>query len=217
MDIQTDKSYKYDYEKLDPASEEFNFLNETFMSTFLFKGNTGTEVAHIYKVNERNNVKTAVKPVSNLMLYHGTSEKGATGILKEGFRYSEKGWFGKGVYMTDCLCTALNYSKQLNVRAHNFYTFVNEVLESETLQTFTFDYNVIYKRGDVTTLPKNQFEKYFLKSSPQPTKEDYIVDVEGRRYINTSKRSPSDEYIAEASITIPRYLIVLKRKQNRQI
>ena len=217
MDIQTDKSYKYDYEKLDPASEEFNFLNETFMSTFLFKGNTGTEVAHIYKVNERNIVKTAVKPVSNLMLYHGTSEKGATGILKEGFRNSEKGWFGKGVYMTDCSDTAIDYSKNLDVNAHNFYIFVNEVLESETLQTFTFDYDVVCERGDVNTQPKHYFEKYFCNWSRQPTKEDYIIDFEGRRYVNTPKRSLNDEYIAEASFTIPRYLIVLKMKQTRQI
>ena len=77
------------------------------MSTFLFKGYTGTEVAHMYKVNERNLVKTAVKPVSNLMLYHGTSEKGVSGILKEGFRNSEKGWFRKGLYMTDCSEVAL--------------------------------------------------------------------------------------------------------------
>ena len=38
-----------------------------------------------------------MKNSKNLMLYHGTSEKGATGILKKGFRNSEKGWFGKGV------------------------------------------------------------------------------------------------------------------------
>ena len=80
MNIQTDKSFIYDYEKLDPASEEFNFLKETFISTFLQKGYTKTEVAHMYKVNEEDFDKTSVKPVNNLMLYHGTSEKGATGI-----------------------------------------------------------------------------------------------------------------------------------------
>ena len=91
MNIKTDKSFKYDYEKLDPASEEFNFLQEIFMSTFLFKAYTGTEVAHLYKVNERNLVKNEGKKSNNLMLYHGTNQKGVTGILKEGFRNSEKG------------------------------------------------------------------------------------------------------------------------------
>ena len=34
MNIKTDKSFKHDYEKLDPASEKFKFLKETFMTTF---------------------------------------------------------------------------------------------------------------------------------------------------------------------------------------
>ena len=210
MNIKTDKYFKYDYEKLDPASEQFNFLKETFMSTFLFKAYTGTEVAHMYKVNERNIVKTAVKPVSNLMLYHGTSQKGVAGILKEGFRNSE---YGKGVYMTDCSEVALGYSNKDMNSSDRYFVFVNEVLESETLQTFNFEQKDI---TDDSIKPKHQFKKFTNKSSPQPTKEDYIVDLEGRRYINTSNRSLSDEYIAEASITIPRYLIVHKLMQNRQ-
>ena len=108
-------------------------MKKTFISTSLFKGYLETKVAHMYKVNERNIVKTEGKKSNNSMLYHGTSEKGVTGILKEGFRNSEKGWFGKGVYMTDCSEIALNYNKKFNVFAHNFYTFVNEVLESEKL------------------------------------------------------------------------------------
>ena len=171
---------------------------------------------HIYKVNERDFVKTTVKQVNNLMLFHGTSYKGVTGILKEGFRNSEKGWFGKGVYMTDCSEIAFNYTLFKRDYSHR-YIFVNEVLESETLQTSTFDYNVIYKRGDVNTLPEHKFEKNFLKSSPQPTEEDYIVDLKGRRHVNTPKRRLADEYITEAKVTIPRYLIVLKRKQLRQV
>ena len=64
------------------------------------------------------------------MLYHGTSQKGVTGILKEGFRNSEKGWFGKGVYMTDCSHTALKYFSMAEKYSYNRYIFVNEVLES---------------------------------------------------------------------------------------
>ena len=214
MNIKTDKSFKYDYEKLDPASEEFNFLKETFMSTFLFKGYTGTEVAHMYKVNERNLVKNEGKKSNNLMLYHGTNQKGVTGILKEGFRNSEKGWFGKGLYMTDCSEVALGYSNKDMNSYDRYFVFVNEVLESEKLQTFNSDSKDI---TDVSIKTKHQFKKYTNKSSPQPTIGDYIVDFEGRRYVNTPKRSSSDEYIAEASVTIPRYLIVQKRKQNRQI
>ena len=33
MNIKTDKSFKYDYEKLDPASEELKFLKQSFVTT----------------------------------------------------------------------------------------------------------------------------------------------------------------------------------------
>ena len=49
MNFKPDKSFKYDYEELKPSSQEFNFLKETFMSTFLLKGYTETKVAYIYK------------------------------------------------------------------------------------------------------------------------------------------------------------------------
>ena len=213
MYIKTDESSKYDYEKLDPASEEFNFLKETFMSTYFgllicLKFNN----FHIYKVNERNPVNTAVKPVNNLMLFHGTSYKGVTGILREGFRNSEKGWFGKGVYMTDCSEVAIRYAAyNAEYSFSNYFIFVNEVLESEKLQTFTFDRNVMYERGDVSTQPKHQFEKHISKLSLIPTKKDYTVDVEGRRYVKIHEANVYDQYIAKASVVIPRYLIVLEK------
>ena len=62
MYIKTDESSKYDYEKLDPASEEFNFLKETFItSSFGLINYIKANNFHIYKVNERNHVKTTVK------------------------------------------------------------------------------------------------------------------------------------------------------------
>ena len=115
--------------------------------------------------------------------------------------------------MTDCSEVAYSYaaSSPESSFSDNFI-FVNEVLKSEKLQTFTFDPNVINERGDVTTLPKNQFEKHISKLSLMPTKEDYIVDVEGRRYVKIHEANVYDEYIAEASVVIPRYLIFLEKK-----
>ena len=111
--------------------------------------------------------------------------------------------------MTDCSEIAVNYSFRAGMNSSTYFIFVNEVLKSEKLQTFEVDFE---DKKFTDTIPNNQFEKYTNKLSPQPTKEDYIVDVEGRRYINTRKRSMYDEYIAEASLTIPRYLIVLEKK-----
>ena len=130
MIINTEKYFEYDYENLNPASKEFKLLKKIFDARSNF---TKLENFQIYLVKENNSIRSIEQKSNNLMLFHGTNQKGATGILKEGFRNSEKGWFGKGVYMTDCSEIALNYNKKFNVFAHNFYTFVNEVLESEKL------------------------------------------------------------------------------------
>ena len=212
MNIITDETFKYDHENLDPASEEFTFLKKTFMATFFGLYHSFNNF-HICKVNERNFVKTPVKPTNNLMLFHGTSQKRATSILKEGFRNSEKGWFGKGVYMTDCSELAFDYANsRFNADFSGYVIFVNEVLESEKLQTFTFDRNAMFIRGDLSTLPKHQFEKHTDNSRPQSTENDYIVDFEGRRYFKSKIENMQDEFIAEASVVIPRYLIELKKK-----
>ena len=49
------------------------------------------------------------------------------------------------------------------------------------------------------------------RNSPQITKDDYKEDVEGRLYrnIGVERASTSDEFVADASVTIPRYLIHL--------
>ena len=206
MNIETDKSFKYDYEKLDPASEEFNFLKKTFKTTSYNISYNNIKEFEIYKVFQTNLTKTTDENSNNLMLLHGTSKKGTTGILKEGFRNSEKGWFGKGVYMTDCINIALRYSFMAGNNLSKRYLFVNEVLESETIQTFEFDPKDM---KDLNVQRKHQFEKHFTKSSPQPTEKDYIMDFKGRRYVIPNEDNMDDEYIAEASVVIPRYLIVL--------
>ena len=77
------------------------------------------------------------------------------------------------------------------------------------MQTFYFGLTV---RKDVRTKPKHQFEKHISKSSLMPTEKDYILDFEGRRYVKTREGNIYNEYIAEASVISPRYLIVPKEK-----
>ena len=137
MDITTDKSFKYDLENLDSTSEEFMFVEQFYditrnvkKYTTYSKKATHKQNFQIYKVNENNPKEPAEAKDNNLMLFHGTNRKGAVGILKEGFKNSEKGWFGQGVYMTDCSTIALYYSSAGNTDISKNYIFVNEVLES---------------------------------------------------------------------------------------
>ena len=214
MDIITEKSFKYDLEKLDSTSDEFLFVKKFYDTTtngfgfgFGFVDLSKLKNFQIYKVIENNPIKEVEAKRNNLMLFHGTSRKGATGILKEGFKNSEKGWFGQGVYMTDCSNVAFRYS----VRHNNYFKlslFVNEVLESEKLQTC--EINPYRFMKDIDTPLRNQFSKHIDEWSPQATlREDYKEDHKGRRYRNVRHNitSARDEYVADESVTIPRYLI----------
>ena len=146
MNIPTDKNFKYDLEKLDCASDEFILVKGFFEITYenrysklINKCASCSEysdhilkIFHIYKVNENNPIKAVNEKRNNLMLFHGTNKKGVTGILKEGFKNSKRGWFGQGVYMSDCSNIARTYSEQYNRDGgdSSHYMFVNEVLGS---------------------------------------------------------------------------------------
>ena len=216
MDNITDKSFKYGLEKLDSTSNEFNLVKNFFVSTkeseddsydYLHQGTS----FQIHKVNERSSKQPVEEKSSNLMLFHGTTQKGAAGILKEGFKNSKKGWFGKGVYMTDCSSTAVDYSI-MSKKSHDSFSpvFVNEVLESQKLQTFEFDVSKGMKNHN--TPLKNPFNKHVQKSSRQPTEDDFRKDGKGRKYRNIEHDhiSADDEFVAEENVTIPRYLITFK-------
>ena len=71
------------------------------------------------------------------MLFYITSRKGATAILKEGFKDSTREWFGQGVYVTDCSDINVDYSGECNLEYLISYNtvFVNAVLETEKIQT----------------------------------------------------------------------------------
>ena len=112
--------------------------------------------------------------------------------------------------MTDSTFVALGYSAEADWKSSNRYVFVNEVLESDRLETFKFDL------GDVKVVdvkPKHLFKKYVHMWSPQPTRGDYKFDFKGRRYVNTPGSS-SDEYVAKASVIIPRYMIEINQDKD---
>ena len=56
------------------------------------------------------------------------------------------------------------------------------------------------------------FEKHVYDDSQQPSEEDYKEDSVGRKYRNVAHDSKSiyDEYLADETITIPRYLFIRK-------
>ena len=189
MDLQsknTDKVSKYKREKLRHASDEYKFVKNFFDTTRDFTKMYSSTNLRIYKIVENHPTKTTTtldEKSNNFMLFHGTDSKGVKGVLKKGFRNSKYGWFGKGVYMTDCSDVAMNYCYIRNARAFlthtKGYIFVNEVIESEKLKTIKHeDFDFI----DNDSKPENQFEKHVLKESQQANEKDYKEDVQGRKY-----------------------------------
>ena len=67
---------------------------------------------------------------------------------------------------------------------------------------------------------KHPFNKHIHKFSTQATEENYRVDHKGRKYRNIGHYGSServlDEYVAEANITIPRYLIQFEYELNKE-
>ena len=219
MDITTNKSWKYDLKKLESTSYEFKIVEHFFKTTSsifpLFPGIF--KKFQIWKVIEQNEKATADEKSNNLMLFHGTSQEGVAGILEYGFKNSEKGYFGEGVYMTEDSERASCYSL-MSVMTHDFlnclfsksfsFIFVNEVLRSETLQTVLYeDSSKLYH---VDTPLKNPFTKYMHYLSPETTEDIYIKDLKGRRYRNVvvEENSEREDFVADSKLVIPRYLIL---------
>ena len=233
VDIIVEGNFKYQSEEVDLRSEEYKFLKDFFNRTrcldprghgisidFKSKNTRLSRKGKVYRIYKLVENKQAVKSKrkgknnsiakvmegkrGNLMLFHGTNYKGATAIFKEGYKNSRFGWFGTGVYMTDCSTTAMSYAEK---SFYDHFVFVNEVLRSETLQTFehkTFDHKESHD-----TVPEYPFEKHVLEKSAQAAEKDYREDGCGRKYRNVPNdyTSALDEYVAHESITIPRYLI----------
>ena len=216
------KECKYKFKTLSFDSDEHkfvkNFYNSTFSTVYPQKF---SEMASfdVYKIIESNPAVILKEKRNNLMLFHGTSSRRVKGILTEGFKNSENGFFGKGVYMTDCSPIAHEYSigKYMTdcVGAaalycgrfnENSYIFVNEVLKSESLKLIKHSRNERkFKRN---SKPEHQFEKHVYGGSQQLTEKNFKEDTLGRKYRNVAVGEP-DVYLADESLVVPRYLVVI--------
>ena len=221
MDVKTNNSNevsKYKCRELRSSSIQYKLVKSFFETTkcesTLYATSKGpTQNFKVYKIIENRPTTTVHKKRKNLMLFHGTNERGVEGILKEGFKNSKKGTYGQGVYMTDCSHLACDYSDLLLEYNGDRYVFVNEVLESEKLQTYEYE---SYVYGHNTSKPDDLFEKHVIEASKQPTVSDYKEDSVGRRYRNIphDQFTSQDEYLADESIVVPRYLIEIDENDS---
>ena len=127
-EVSSDQIYKYSLEVLEKDHSDYKLFDKCLKQE-KYKGKT----LKMYRVNPtdatENETKTSKK--LKLLLLHGTKGSNIQGILKEGFKPSENGKFGPGVYLTNDYRTARHYGGcYVNDRGtvkKNIYLFVNEI------------------------------------------------------------------------------------------
>ena len=162
--------------------------------------------------------KTDDEQTNNKMLFHGTTVENTVGILENGFKNSEKGKYGKGLYMTWCSDTAIIYSdirtSKLKKDIKKHCVFINEVLNSKDMKK---EYQLKVFREDQKKM-EHPFI-YFIDivgDALEENEENFKKDEKGRIY----RFAPfgylnSDEYRADASVVIPRYYLEFESTRNK--
>ena len=211
--------FKYFLLPVDSDSKTFKFLHKCIKETSLndFKAMYKVSSVDIFEVVERNSDESNVQKRCNPMFFHGTNCDSSVGILKNGFKNSERGFFGAGLYMTECFDVAIGYSECKSWPQTSTFVYVNEVLTSEDPKTHTFSF---YSNIDDVEKPlESKFCKHRHFNSPDATSNDYKWDEIGRKYRKTglSKWSACDEFVADSSLVKPRYLIRLEAKANEDV
>ena len=218
VDFKVLPGYKYRLGQLEKDDLDFKLikgsldLNETDKTLNIFR-----------IVSNQNNIdESDISDPSKLLLLHGTPGGNVNGILKEGFKPSERGSYGPGVYMTNSLNMAARYSDKYMLDEQQIvkkvkYLFVNKVL------------------------PTVETETKILHSSKIPTFEEYLESKPETKVIHyggqsSFKKSPQDKYdsknnriirgtfqvaneeekiiLSHHDLVVPAYLVVISEELN---
>ena len=177
--------------------------------------------AKIYKIKSYVESSDPDCKLGNCVLFHGTSRKNSRKILKEGYKNSTGGYFGRGVYMTESIDYAAHYSirkagvtaKKLSKptcvkKSMKIYIFVNEVAEPRSLKVEKYEnYDILSNRN--YAFPKHPFCKHMHKNSPDNKMK---IDADGR--FNSGEKisglSLQNEYVADWNLIKPKFLIKIE-------
>ena len=164
-----------------------------------------------HKVIE-NEPQLDVDHKNNLMLFHGTTVENSVGILREGFKTSEKGRFGRGLYLTACSDEAITYT---DIRTEGKDTekhciFISEVLNSQVLK-YDMKLGAVLEQQLEEKLEEHPFTVFesMMGEGPDRGKENFERDEKGRlyRFDPFCKWSFNDQYRVDARLVKPRYYL----------
>ena len=175
---------------------------------------------NIYKIIKKKAVATKATNNINknetkhsLWLLHGTDEIAVGGILQEGFKDSNKGTFGKGVYLTDCSSIAYSYALgKVKPKSADWkekvYIFIVEVINAEKLVCMNYNENDNGLSKDTINKHVTKFTTGQLKLSGYGIRSYDTQLIKHRTKVHDPK-STLDIFVAKPSVTIPKYLIAI--------
>ena len=202
----------YYLEALAESSRDYQLIEKSFNNTgktFLnMSKRSELIIEKVYRIRSRRPKK--VINSSKILVFHGTPRKNVPGILTSGFKSSETGRFGPGVYHSNFVGKSLLYSSFSSFFPpflggnEDFFIFVNEL-----------PIKYLYEKS-VEESPETYCRKYLCTDDEQP--EVYERDSDGS-FINVAIERNYDhpEFVASSNIVVPKYFVHAKEVETKLV
>ena len=168
--LKNNKDDKYSLTEVDPRSLEYKELIKNFKITSIstFGPMVSFSDIIIYQVKENKKADSWLCPKTkhpNLCLLHGTTFESSVKIVQEGFKNSNSGMFGRGVYLTQSVDVASLRAQhkqdrqKLKDQSKHCCIFLNEILGSSRMESKVFDSSKMKTKKNY----KNIVSEYYHK------------------------------------------------------
>ena len=189
--VNDSKNSLYYLEVLAESSHDYQLIKKSFNNTGSMYSKTSNKmeviIKNTYRIRSKN--QRNVDHLSKILVFHGTPRRNVPGILTSGFKSTEFGQFGPGVYHSNFFSKSLRYSGQKDC-----FIFVNEL-------------PLKYLSEKSVEGPQDTYCCKYICSDDQQL-EEYKRDSEGG-FINIAVDRIDDlpEFVASSNIVVPKYLV----------
>ena len=228
------QEYKYCFEVLEKDHLDYVVLEKSFMrlnqcNDFITTTKGQLDLSENIKINRILRVvlndtiqnESSICDCPSLLLLHGTNKSNVEGILKEGFKPSQNGNFGPGVYLTNCCSIASGYSKcYINddgMAKLVKYILINKVKQvEESSRKYEGDnifQDYINQKPIVQTFNVLKYKQVKIKEDPIQT----TYDSKNNKIIQGTFRicgESANVVLAHHDLVIPTYLIEIQDEKS---
>ena len=224
--------FKYKLEILDTDDSDYKVLKSSvtpnyklvhrFMNVTRLDENYKTKGLKIFRVLPTDKTLTESKTsnLSKFLLLHGTKAPNVEGILKTGYKPSQSGYYGPGVYLTDSFKYAHVYAKcfaqeQGMVKKFSYF-FVNQINQTDVRgRTDKFRPTISYKKY----LDNKPIVKVFSEYKKSFTFGE-LPQIDGRNgnilqgTFQLGKLEKEKIILAHHDLIVPSYLIEIEEETS---